>query len=224
MLLRPVRIPVSLSTRLWRRDRTLGDKVPSSSPPAASSAELRRQGSERQPPPRRQRLPPTCLLPLPARHLLRRERVPPQHRRPATPVGPKPLIEEPPARQSLAHFFPELRSLHRASARWTDDPEGRAACPELATLVQETKTLHSYRPRTTDPAKHSVFSFGSLPPENSQLSHAKVDCGPLHSQANSSAPRTIDNPVGLLQRLADVNSLSFFHRDGLQRFNSCSLP
>src|SRR3984957_7952386 len=104
--------------------------------------------------------------------------------------------------------------------------------PHLRSKVQQmfSKKLlpvtlgNGHRPRATDPAKHSVFSFGSLPPENSQLSHAKVDCGPLHSQANSSAPRTSDNPVGLLQRLADVNSLSFFHRDGLQRFNSCSLP
>src|SRR5467141_1337266 len=64
----------------------------------------------------------------------------------------------------------------------------------------------------------------SLRPENSQSSHAKIDCGPLHSQADSSAPRTSDKPVGLLQRLADVNSLSFFQRDGLQRFNSCILP
>src|SRR5246127_3754221 len=150
--------------------------------------------------------------------------MPRRPRRPATLVVPKPLSEEPPASRAPGHFLPELHSPHRASARWTDDPEGRAACPELANLVQETKTLHSYRPRATDSAKHSVFSFGSLPPKNSQLSHAKVDCGPLHSQANSSAPRTIDNPVGLLQRLADVNSLSFFHRDGLQRFNSCSLP
>src|SRR5882724_3057624 len=147
MLLRPVRIPVFLSNLLWRRDRILRDRVPPSSPPAASSAELRRQGSERQPPPRRQRLPPTCLLPLPARHLLRRERVPTQHRRPATPTGPKPSIEERPASRAPAHFLPELHSPHRASARWTDDPEGRAACPELATLVQETKTPHSYQPR-----------------------------------------------------------------------------
>src|ERR1700747_326246 len=95
MLLRPVRIPVSPSTRRWRRDRILWDKVPPSSPPAASAAELHRQGSERRPLLRRQRLPPTCLQPLPALHLLPLERVPPRHRSPATLVGPKPLIEEP---------------------------------------------------------------------------------------------------------------------------------
>src|SRR5467141_2459428 len=93
--------------------------------------------------PRRQRLPPTSLQPLPACHLLRRERVPPRHRKPATPVGPKPSIEEPPASRAPAHFLPELRSLHRASGRWTDDPEGRAASPELATLAQEIKTPRS---------------------------------------------------------------------------------
>src|SRR5882762_682970 len=223
MLLRPAPLSLSPSNRRWRRDRTLGGKVPPSSPPATSSAGLHRQGSERQPPPRLQRLPPTSLQPLPACHLLRRERVPPRHRKPATPVGPKPSIEEPPASRAPAHFLPELRSLHRASARWTDDPEGRAACPELAILAQETKTLHSHRPRATDPAKHSVFSLGALHPENSQLSHAKVDCGPLHSQTDRGATRTCYNPISLLQRLADVTSLSFFERDGLERIKFSSL-
>src|SRR5712672_2771201 len=143
MLFRPASLSLSRSNRRWRRDRTLGGKVPPSSPPAASAAGLHRQGSERQPPPRRQRLPPTSLQPLPARHLLQRERVPPRHRKPATPVGLKPSIQEPPASRAAAHFLPKLRSLHRASARSTDDPAARAACPALATLAQETKTPHS---------------------------------------------------------------------------------
>src|SRR5467141_1498555 len=68
MLLRPAPLSLSPSNRRWRRDRTLGGKVPPSSPPATSSAGLHRQGSERQPPPRLQRLPPTSLQPLPACH------------------------------------------------------------------------------------------------------------------------------------------------------------
>src|ERR1700751_2693462 len=122
MLPRPVRIPASLSTRLWLRDRILWGKVPPSSPRAASSAEHYQQGSERQPSPPRHRLPPTCPQLLPVRHLLRGGRVPPRHRRPATLVGPKPLIEKPPASPAPGYFFPELHSPHRASARRTDDP------------------------------------------------------------------------------------------------------
>src|SRR5260221_11120553 len=131
MFLRPGSRSLSPSTGRWRRDRTLGGKVPPSSPPAASAAALHRQGSERQPPPRRQRLPPTCLPPLPACHLLRRERVPPRHRKPAAPVGPKPSIEEPRASRAPAHFLPELRSLHRASGGWPVDPDVRGAGAQL---------------------------------------------------------------------------------------------
>src|SRR5258707_8091880 len=79
--------------------------------------------------------------------------MPPRPRRPATLVGPKPLSEEPPASRAPGHFLPELRSPHRVSALWMDDPAASAACLELATLVRETKTLHSYQPRFCYPAK-----------------------------------------------------------------------
>src|ERR1700722_11263937 len=103
--------------------------------------------------------------------------------------------------------------------------------PHLRSKVQQVfseKLLpvtlgNGHRPRATDPAKHSVFSFGALHPENSQLSHAKVDCGPLHSQTDRGATRTSYNPISLLQRLADVTSLGFFERDGLERIKFSSL-
>jgi len=63
----------------------------------------------------------------------------------------------------------------------------------------------------------------AAPPEDSQLLHARVKCGPLQSQTESSAPGATDHPVHVLQSLADVLSLSLFQRYGLQRVNFGSL-
>jgi len=62
--------------------------------------------------------------------------------------------------------------------------------------------------------KNPLFSSSSFA-RNSKFPHARVKCRTFHSQQSRRTSRTVDNPVGLLQRPANEIALSVFQSDGL---------
>src|SRR6476659_6631457 len=64
------------------------------------------------------------------------------------PTGQRRLTAGHPQSRAPVHLPQGLRSPHRVSARLPGDPAGCAACPELAILVQERETPHSYMSRS----------------------------------------------------------------------------
>src|SRR4029077_6490877 len=60
------------------------------------------------------------------------------------PTGQRRLTAGHRQSRAPAHLPQGLRSPRRVFARWPGDPAGGAACPELAILVQERETPHSY--------------------------------------------------------------------------------